>query len=555
MRASDLPMYAAISHIWDPSEEVKRISRMANRPLNIDIGSDRPHTISWHGLIQAAIAAKYFKCQYLWLDLLCLDQRSAIDKKRQIEKMADVYALSEITLVMFGGVAAAQAIDKEALWIDRAWTLQEAVIASGHGIIENRYGLVEWHLPGSAFASGIKFTRLDGNLAVVPLHQLLQCGCENPLGSASLYDVPGRSGPNEIELNSSVKCLGKHQKAISALEGIMVSLMERDDSHDAPLWRALWMRTSTKQQDLLFSSMGLFGREFKLEVDYGRPFLHIFQDVINQTIRNGIEPAWLCIGHKVPVYPTSGLVPVVPTFTPHVGPTYSIDGKQIPAADLLCDCCQNIEFDLKLKPSSDTGHVVCSRLWDVVWHTEPEENKPLRQPNLFEYMENGKISEYMKDVEEYVSWKNSQDNDNDPALEFWAKECKVAISCPMWDDGEPHKQEKYVHSNQSEHKANPEVLEIIAKCRYDGFVGRLCVIVGHRRIEKPSSETWRLGVNPIFWFLDRVDGVWRRVGTGQLEIKSRRFNRKNFHMGRRHVRIAGSAADYVEECDCVYSYS
>ena len=107
MIITDLPMYTIISHIWDPSEKIIRISRLVNRSLDIDIGSDKAHTISWHGLIQAATAAKYFECQYLWLDLLCIDQRSVMDRKLQIKNMTNVYRLSDITLVMFEGVAAA----------------------------------------------------------------------------------------------------------------------------------------------------------------------------------------------------------------------------------------------------------------------------------------------------------------------------------------------------------------------------------------------------------------------------------------------------------------
>lgn len=103
----------------------------------------------------------------------------------------------------------------------------------------NRYELIKWHFPGSAYASGIKFTRLEGNVAVVSLHQLLEFGCENPLDSASLYDVPGCCGPSLIELNFPLKYLGKHQSAISALERIMESVIKSYDIHNDFLWRAL----------------------------------------------------------------------------------------------------------------------------------------------------------------------------------------------------------------------------------------------------------------------------------------------------------------------------
>jgi hypothetical protein len=118
---------SCISHVWEASLEVQRISRLVNRPLSIYLSESEPsHEISWHGLTQAACAAKWAVCDWLWLDLLCLNQANKGDKTLQVKKMFQIYFSARATLVMFGGVAAAQAIDKYSSWIDRAWTLQEA---------------------------------------------------------------------------------------------------------------------------------------------------------------------------------------------------------------------------------------------------------------------------------------------------------------------------------------------------------------------------------------------------------------------------------------------
>ncbi|QYT05418.1 HET domain-containing protein [Trichoderma simmonsii] len=45
-----IPKYVAISHTWNSSPEVMRLSTIANRPLHIDMGEVSPSTISWHGL-------------------------------------------------------------------------------------------------------------------------------------------------------------------------------------------------------------------------------------------------------------------------------------------------------------------------------------------------------------------------------------------------------------------------------------------------------------------------------------------------------------------------
>lgn len=94
------PSYAAISHVWQASEEVARISDSVNRPLVIDIGQGASHTISWHGLIQAAIAAQHLQCEYIWLDLVCLHQCSHLDKAKQIKNMGNIYKNATAVLVM-----------------------------------------------------------------------------------------------------------------------------------------------------------------------------------------------------------------------------------------------------------------------------------------------------------------------------------------------------------------------------------------------------------------------------------------------------------------------
>lgn len=107
-----MPCYAAISHTWEQSEDVLRRIREANRSLLIETGLEKPHEISWLGLVQAATAARELKCQYLWLDLLCLNQLSKDDKKLQISNMHNIYSNAAAVIVMFGGVGAAQGLDQ-----------------------------------------------------------------------------------------------------------------------------------------------------------------------------------------------------------------------------------------------------------------------------------------------------------------------------------------------------------------------------------------------------------------------------------------------------------
>ncbi|KAK7461438.1 hypothetical protein VKT23_008616 [Stygiomarasmius scandens] len=69
------------------------------------------------------------RCQYLWLDRLCIMQTSKQDKAWQIGKMYDIYASCEQCIVLLGGLQRLASYHEEtgSGWMDRAWTYQEAI--------------------------------------------------------------------------------------------------------------------------------------------------------------------------------------------------------------------------------------------------------------------------------------------------------------------------------------------------------------------------------------------------------------------------------------------
>jgi len=142
-----MPCYAAVSHTWMQSEDVMEKGKVAGRPLWVQTrlqkvdgenenemgekeqnekqnevsGEEREkgrkekepstHEISWLGLVQAATAADDLECEYLWLDLLCLNQVDSEDKMRQIANMHRIFANATAVVVMPGGLSAAQRVD------------------------------------------------------------------------------------------------------------------------------------------------------------------------------------------------------------------------------------------------------------------------------------------------------------------------------------------------------------------------------------------------------------------------------------------------------------
>jgi hypothetical protein len=329
-----LSRYAAISHVWKPGQEVEQIATEKNQPLRIGGDLTQDAVISWFGLVQAAHGAALLGCEYLWLDLLCIDQYSPGDKKLQIKNMGNIYQRAEVVLVMFGGVSAVQRMGSHADWIDRAWTLQEATLCS------KTYGLVRWDYGGSITVLGpnpVLFRKVGHHgIALVGIRELLrhalllltQPGKER---QASLENGSGNP-PTEFPFIESVGCVGNSVVSISELWGVLQaqenirlnqSTSKREDFRRqlySSTWRSMWLRTSTKPQDIVFSTMHLL--DASIEVDYGRTQ----QDLILELSEMVDYPAWLDIGNLIPVDPDSGLLPKLPESYPNSLPSYLTRG-------------------------------------------------------------------------------------------------------------------------------------------------------------------------------------------------------------------------------------
>ena len=212
-----IPKYAAISHSWAPSKEVERLSSIANRPLRIDIGNGKYHQISWHGLCQAAKAAKELKCDYLWLDLVCLHQTSDTDKKLQIKNMGYIYEKAEVVIIMPGGVAAAQGPEHPAPWITRAWTVQEASLCAKAYVLflspEPTHG---YQYTVSSTGPQYYVTHVDSEIALSDLRALLSCR------GPGLKISKTKIGSNvNTKMTFDVHCFGDDEAIITALEGVL----------------------------------------------------------------------------------------------------------------------------------------------------------------------------------------------------------------------------------------------------------------------------------------------------------------------------------------------
>lgn len=77
-------------------------------------------------------------------------------------------------------------------------------------------------------------------------------------------------------------------------------------------------------------------------------------------------PAWLLIGYDIPVYPNSGLIPILPEFTPNSVPMYEVNEKSCLASDIVFADFYCGKFDVVIKSTSRTkGHAICAQFFDI----------------------------------------------------------------------------------------------------------------------------------------------------------------------------------------------
>ena len=221
---------------------------------------------------------------------------------------------------------------------------------------------------------------------------------------------------------------------------------------------------------------------------------------------SGFNPEWLCIGHNIPVNPKSGLLPMQPTFKPHSAPIYEIGGMEYPAAQLLCECCKDLQLTIAVGLTSKTfGHLVCSEILTVT---------------------------------SYSDLKNS------PSA--WSRECQLHLSGRSV--GAESYGQMYDTSNfKCGWDSDNNVIGTV-RCEFDGDVGPYVVIVGYQRndlADEPGKEE-----RPIVYFMQQTEvGTWQKVGAGQLFVVRDYFPLKSVKYS--HLHVGGETpAGGIQRCNC-----
>lgn len=317
--------YVAVSHVWDYAFEVDSKVTNQNVKEQLDIDVDAPDgksldtkTISWVGLEQVAQACKHVTggpVKYFWLDFLCLDQvtkKNDLEKQYQLCIMGSIYESATAVITMIGGIAYAQGVTQRTAWMDRAWTLQESILNS------QTYICVKWptskpnvQKPGKP-GKYWKFTTINwkhklspptDSLYLISLQDLLDLTDAQPL---KISGVPHVSILDGMTRNAGYVPRRALRACLSADNRI---------KHTG-VWRSMFMRTSSKPVDVVYSIMTIF----KIRVDpyrKNRDPAFVFADLARKTAAIAkIGPVWLTLGgitgSELERHPDSLLIPQFP---------------------------------------------------------------------------------------------------------------------------------------------------------------------------------------------------------------------------------------------------
>jgi hypothetical protein len=402
------PKYAAISHVWKSSKAVENICRQKRRPLKIlkesKVASGSfergEHEISWQGLIEAANAAYHRGCGYIWLDLLCIDQvRNVTDdgeKKKQIKNMGLIYERADIVFIMVGGVGAVQGIHQVSSWIDRAWTLQEAVVCPNTTVLVDWPYASKFNAPpifrdpndGPNKTFHVEFTKVGvGNLAYVGLKTLLELQLT---GGQKIVDLHGRHPTARLPPEFAIKCFESNvhdatsdMLNISAGRMALLAVLEasaktmddkvnKEMKHSA-VWRSMHLRVSTNPEDIVFSILHLL--DVKLDDTDGLGLPELYDKLVEKVAIDGI-PAWLGVGASsgdiIPRNSASGICPDLPIrekVSQHDSetrlPKYAVGVRSAPVSKFISRSGDYIaKFDLEFKHWGSTNEQICCRMFN-----------------------------------------------------------------------------------------------------------------------------------------------------------------------------------------------
>jgi hypothetical protein len=208
------------------------------------------------------------------------------DKEFQIALMADVYKNASCVIIMIAGIVAVGRVEHHSPWIDRAWTLQEAVLNP------KTYVYVEWSQDYESKLepedeSPIQFFRVDrGKNCLIKLKDMLRLP-DTDLKSL-MKDAPA---VNILDSTS----IGKKRRFVPRILLSTAAFAEAKEARKEAKWKSMFLRQSSRPVDVVYSLMGCFGMSIDPFHNYTTPE-KLFEDLARKgAVEPTVGPGWLTV--------------------------------------------------------------------------------------------------------------------------------------------------------------------------------------------------------------------------------------------------------------------
>ncbi|KAF8749518.1 Heterokaryon incompatibility protein (HET) [Rhizoctonia solani] len=335
--------YAVVSHVWDGATTNPGDNTFAVRggagvtagktPINVRV------------LEEACLASLKMNLNLLWIDRLCIIQSEQADKKWHLKAMHSIYQCSALCIVIPDGLAQLACLNQETPWINRGWTLQEAVAPNQVQVLFAWQGGESWAKPHIEAEVPHYITHVTkGYSAMAPLALVLDCCISGTMVLIDDITQPMVRTTNDICIfgSSHKRADATHKDAspgVAMLAAVISTTLRKDEDQIYHcLWKCMLTRATRYPADMIFSIMGLFGvtlnpDDFSLD-DYVKPAIALAKELLNEQHK---PATWLGASFLAPPCPSLSTFPVFPT-SPH-GRTQEAmikwGGDDIPATSLM----------------------------------------------------------------------------------------------------------------------------------------------------------------------------------------------------------------------------
>jgi hypothetical protein len=246
----DCPDYDALSYMWGPVTPLFAI--VVNGDSRLEIRENLHQC-----LLQYCAENRQLNPRYVWVDQICIDQSSTLEKNHQVGLMSTIYSRSETVISWLAGGSALRELQVAAAGIDEdTWSTETEGLEHVQTILNNPYFTRIWIVQEVLLAKHVCVMTQGYNTSRDFWYRM------NEFMRFNRYKVPPSSGQDLLALHpcglrrlSLVNCLGNFCN-----------------------------HTCENSLDRVYGLMGIVEEEERLTIDYDKTSLDVFLDFFNTII-------------------------------------------------------------------------------------------------------------------------------------------------------------------------------------------------------------------------------------------------------------------------------